>query len=83
MVRGYDVVIDLLSPRLGGGYVAYAPALKGCVAQGHTRDAAREHLADAIDCWLAYARIVGRRIPLPAAADTPGSPSPRDPSLTH
>jgi predicted RNase H-like HicB family nuclease len=81
MVRGYDVVVDVLSPRLGGGFVAYAPALKGCVAEGQTRTAAMENVADAIDCWLAYAKVVGRRIPVPRSVpqDLPKTQSPPQP----
>jgi predicted RNase H-like HicB family nuclease len=81
MVRGYEVVIDFLNPQLGGGFVAYAPALKGCVAEGQTREAALEHVTDAIDCWLAYARILGRRIPVPAkASDSPAVLGPLNPA---
>ena len=77
MVRGYEVVVELLSRRLGGGFVAYAPALTGCVADGATSDEALENVADAIDCWIAYARQSGRRIPEPAAnGATEAQPSP-------
>lgn len=71
MVRGYEVVVQLLSWRLGGGFVAYAPALRGCVADGMTSDQAIENLTDAIDCWLEYARLSGRRIPEAANATAP------------
>mgnify|MGYP003576053520 CR=1 FL=1 len=67
MVRGYEVFVELLSRRLGGGFAAYAPALTGCVADGATSEEALENLADAIDCWIAYARQSGRRIPEPTA----------------
>ncbi|HJR82416.1 MAG TPA: type II toxin-antitoxin system HicB family antitoxin [Sphingomicrobium sp.] len=70
MVRGYEVVVELLSRRLGGGFVAYAPALTGCAADGATSDEALENVADAIDCWIAYAKQSGRRIPEPAVNET-------------
>ena len=63
MVRGYEVVVQLLSWRLGGGFVAYAPALRGCVADGMTSDQALENLTDAVDCWLEFARLSGRKVP--------------------
>lgn len=69
MVRGYEVVVQLLTARLGGGFVAYAPALRGCLADGRTSEQALENLADAVDCWLEYARLSGRRIPLAATVE--------------
>ena len=69
MVRGYEVVVQLLNRKLGGGFVAYAPALTGCVAEGSTSDEAIVNLADAIDCWLEYARLSGRRVPSVEPAD--------------
>lgn len=65
MVRGYEVVVQLLNRRLGGGFVAYAPALRGCVADGATSDEAVTNLDDAINCWIEYARLSGRRVPEP------------------
>jgi predicted RNase H-like HicB family nuclease len=72
MVRGYEVVVQLLNRKLGGGFVAYAPALTGCVAEGSTSDEAIVNLADAIDCWLEYARLSGRRVPVAEPADLAG-----------
>jgi predicted RNase H-like HicB family nuclease len=66
MVRGYQVVVQLLNRRLGGGFVAYAPALVGCVADGATSEEALANLDDAVHCWLEYARLSGRRVPEPA-----------------
>ena len=71
MVRGYEVVVQLLDRELGGGFVAYAPALTGCVADGTTAEEAEENLAGAIDCWLEYARVSGRRIPKPSETLAP------------
>lgn len=55
--------VERLSDRLGGGFVAYAPALKGCLADGATPDEALDNLHDAIQCWLDTARAKGRQIP--------------------
>jgi predicted RNase H-like HicB family nuclease len=62
-IRGYDVIVQQLSDRLGGGIVAYAPALKGCVADGRTEEEALANLQDAIHCWLETARSKGYPIP--------------------
>jgi predicted RNase H-like HicB family nuclease len=67
MVRGYEVIVQLLNRRLGGGFIAFAPALTGCFADGATSDEAVENLDDAIHCWVEYARLSGRRVPEPTA----------------
>lgn len=64
-IRGYDVRVERLSNHLGGGVVAYAPALKGCLSDGRTEEEALENLQDAIHSWLETARLKGRRIPPP------------------
>lgn len=69
MVRGYEIVVELLNRKLGGGFVAYAPALTGCVAHGETSEEAIANLSDAVDCWLEYARLSGRRVPAAAARE--------------
>ena len=37
---------------LGGGYVSYAPDLRGCVSDGETPDEALRNIYDAIAAWL-------------------------------
>jgi predicted RNase H-like HicB family nuclease len=69
--HGYEIKIEPLRDRLGGGFVAYAPALRGCVADGDTQAEALKNLGDAIDCWLVIARAKGRTIPRPAVALQP------------
>ena len=34
------------------GYVAYAPALKGCVSQGRTKAEAQENLKEAMEAYV-------------------------------
>ena len=36
-IQGYRVEVRELSAHLGGGFVSYAPELKGCVADGENR----------------------------------------------
>lgn len=65
IVRGYKADIQPLVHELGGGFVAFAPALVGCVAEGRTQPDAVQNLDDAIDCWLQIAALQKRRIPAP------------------
>ena len=48
------------------GYVAYAPALKGCVSQGNTKAEATRNLKEAIEVYIASLREDG--FPVPAAS---------------
>ena len=70
-IRGYRVEVQPLARHLGGGFVAFAPDLKGCVADGETREDALRHLDDAIHCWLAIARKIGQPFPAPISASEP------------
>lgn len=62
-VRNYRVFVEPLVPELGGGFVAYAPDLTGCVSDGETPDEALHNIYDAIACWLDAARERGDLIP--------------------
>jgi antitoxin HicB len=64
-VEGYLVEVRELSGRLGGGFVAFAPALKGCVADGESRAIALLNLEEAIGCWLEAARERERSTSVP------------------
>jgi predicted RNase H-like HicB family nuclease len=63
-IEGYRVEVRPLSPRLGSGFVAFAPELVGCVSDGESRVIALLNLKDAIECWLEEARASGRPTPL-------------------
>jgi antitoxin HicB len=69
VIRGYEVDVCRLSGELGGGFAAFAPALRGCISDGATEEEALRNLKDAIDCWLAAARVKGRKISQEKAAD--------------
>lgn len=63
-ILGYDAVIEPLAPRLGGGFVGYIPALKGCVSDGETRQEAAANLEDAARGWLETAsKLKGVKVP--------------------
>jgi len=66
-VRNFRVFVEPLAPHLGGGFVSYAPELKGCVADGETPDQALANIYDAIANWLADALERGEALPTPAA----------------
>ena len=34
------------------GYIAYAPALKGCVSQGETREQAMKNIKEAMEAYI-------------------------------
>jgi len=48
----------------GGGYVAVALDLPGCMSDGATIGEALDNLQDAAACWLEEAQATGRPVPL-------------------
>ncbi len=66
--RDYRVFVERLAPRLGGGFVSYAPELMGCVSDGETPDEALRNIYDAITSWIETAQARGESIPRPANA---------------
>lgn len=63
----YPVVIVPLAEQDGGGYVAYAPDLHGCMSDGDTQQEAIENLKGAIHEWCDEAARLGRKIPDPGS----------------
>jgi predicted RNase H-like HicB family nuclease len=51
-VQGYRVTIEPLSEEDGGGFMASAPDLEGCMSDGATPEEALHNIYDAILCWL-------------------------------
>jgi len=64
-VRQFRVFVEPLSSDLGGGFVSYAPDLKGCVSDGDTPDDAFRNIYDAAASWLEAARRNGEPVPEP------------------
>lgn len=64
-VKSYRVYVEPLAQRLGGGFVSYAPQLKGCISDGSTPEEALHNIYDAIDCWIESAVAHGESIPEP------------------
>ncbi len=62
----YPISIQPLSKEDGGGFIAVAPDLPGCVADGATIEEALQEVADAIVAWLKTAAEFGDPIPQPS-----------------
>lgn len=62
----YSVTIRPLSAADGGGFLAFAPDLPGCMSDGKTPQEALANAQDAIACWLDAARELGKPIPEPS-----------------
>jgi antitoxin HicB len=62
----FRVYVEPLSNALGGGFVAYAPELEGCMADGEGPAEALSAIYDAIGCWIEGAIEAGRHVPTPA-----------------
>ena len=63
--QDYEVHIRPLSEEDGGGFIAEAPELPGCMSDGETPQEALENAYDAIVCWMEAAREMGRQVPPP------------------
>ena len=66
--RDYLVQISPLAPEDGGGFLAIAPDLPGCMSDGASPEEALRNGYDAIECWMEAAVELGRFIPPPSAA---------------
>jgi antitoxin HicB len=64
-VLDYPITIERLPPEDGGGFVAYALDLAGCMSDGDTQEQAIVNVRDAIGAWMEEAHRMGRRIPDP------------------
>jgi antitoxin HicB len=62
----YPVLIEPLARKDGGGFVATAPDLPGCMSDGETPEDALAHVRDAITAWIEEARALGRPVPKPS-----------------
>ena len=62
----YPVVIKVLPPSDGGGFLAIVPDLPGCMSDGETREQAARNVGDAIVQWIDEARPLGRAVPAPS-----------------
>lgn len=68
-VTRYPVTLRALSAEDGGGFLAEAPDLPGCMSDGESPEEALANVGDAIATWLAAAKELGHAIPKPGAVD--------------
>lgn len=61
----FPIIIEPLDERDGGGFLATAPDLPGCMSDGATDVEALENVHDAINAWIEQAKAMGRTIPTP------------------
>jgi len=64
-VNDFAIVVVPLPESEGGGFAAHVPDLPGCMSDGQTQGEAVENAHDAIECWIAAALDMGRKIPEP------------------
>ena len=62
----YPVLIEPLAREDGGGFIATAPDLPGCMSDGETPEDALANVRDAIAAWIDEARALGRPVPKPS-----------------
>ena len=63
----YPFTVRKLSLEEGGGYMAEALDLNGCMADGQTVEEAIHQLEDAIKSWIKTAQSLNRPIPTPSS----------------
>ncbi|HEU0043179.1 type II toxin-antitoxin system HicB family antitoxin [Sphingomonas sp.] len=66
--QDYEVDIRPLRVEDGGGFIALAPELPGCMSDGETPQEALANAYDAIACWIEAAAEMGRPVPEPRRA---------------
>ena len=62
----YPIVVEPLPPEEGGGFLATAPDLPGCMSDGETPEEAVANIQDAIAAWIEAARDLGHAVPKPS-----------------
>jgi antitoxin HicB len=62
----YPVMIEPLAAEDGGGFLATALDLPGCMSDGGTPEEALANVRDAIAAWIDEARALGRSVPKPS-----------------
>ncbi len=62
----YPLIVEPLSEEDGGGFVARAPDLPGCMSDGETPEEAVVNARDAILQWIEAAQDLGHAVPPPS-----------------
>ena len=64
--RAYPLIVEPLSEEDGGGFLARAPNLPGCMSDGESPEEAVINARDAVAAWIEAARGMGHPIPAPS-----------------
>ena len=64
-VNGYAIIVELLPPEEGGGFIATVPDLPGCMSDGESPQEALQNVQDAIRVWIEAAKDMGHPVPQP------------------
>jgi antitoxin HicB len=67
----YPIVVEPLRIEEGGGFLATAPDLPGCMSDGATPEEAVSNIQDAIIAWIEAARALGHVVPKPSRRVAP------------
>jgi len=62
----YPLIVEPLAEEDGGGFVARAPDLPGCMSDGETPEEAVINARDAVLAWIEAAHDVGHEVPQPS-----------------
>ncbi len=62
----YPVQVTQLSNADGGGFLARAPDLPGCMSDGETPEEAVANVREAIATWIEAAHDLGHAVPEPS-----------------
>lgn len=67
----YPIVVEPLPTDEGGGFLATAPDLPGCMSDGATSEEAVSNIQDAIAVWIEAAHDLGHAVPEPSRRFAP------------
>ena len=62
----HPIVVEPLPVEEGGGFLAIAPDLPGCMSDGATPEEAVSNIQDAIVAWIEAAQDLGHAVPKPS-----------------
>jgi predicted RNase H-like HicB family nuclease len=64
-------MVEPLPLEEGGGFLAIAPDLPGCMSDGVTPEEAVSNIQDAIAAWIEAAQDLGHPVPAPSRRAAP------------